>query len=331
MAKHLKQALILTLKTALAVALIVWLIRNGSLDLNLISQLITPARVAVLVLLVGLQIFINNYRWQLLLQAQGLSLRTSATFPLSLIGMFFNYAMPGGVGGDVVKGFYLIQDHPNYRSAAIISIFMDRMTGFFIMIMTAAFALIWKWETVLQSDALTSLATGVLFVATGFASFFAFALSRRIQNFKLVRIVFEKVPLGRKIERVYVRLHSFRNHMPSVWKAFGLSFIAQFGTIIAVSYIGKWVGITQLSLGDYMFLVPLGTVATALPISPAGIGVGQTAFYFLFNSALGFKSPLGPIAITALQISQFIWGIVGAFFYLRRKPTKLAAEPLAET
>lgn len=325
MSKYLKQALILSLKTGLAVGLIVWFVRNGSLDLKMILQILTPVRVAVVLALVGAQIFINNYRWQLLMQAQGLIVSSAKTFPLSLIGMFFNYAMPGGVGGDVVKGYYLIQKHPDFRAGAIISIFMDRMIGFFIMIMTAAIALIWKWQTVLQSDALTSLATGVILLAAAFIGFFIFSLSRRVQNFGFVKFVFEKIPLGKTIERVYVRLHAFRSHLPTLYKAFALSFFAQFGTIIAVALIGQWAGVNELALGDYMFLVPLGTVATAIPISPAGIGVGQAAFYFLFNSALGHKSPLGPIAITTLQVAQFAWGLIGAFFYLRRRPQVISA------
>lgn len=326
MAKHLKQALILTLKTGLAVGLIVWFVRSGALDLDLILELMTPGRVAAVLALVGLQILINNYRWQLLIETQGLKVTTAKTFPLSLIGMFFNYAMPGGVGGDVVKGYYLIQDHSHFRSGAIVSIFMDRMIGFFIMILTAAIALVWKWETVVASDALTSLATGVILLAIGFITFFALALSRRVKTFKAVQFVFDRFPMGKKIERLYLRLHSFRGHTPTLWKAFVLSFIAQFGTIMAVALMGHWMGVNELALGDYMFLVPLGTVATAIPISPAGIGVGQAAFYFLFNSALGFKSPLGPVAITALQISQFMWGLVGAFFYLRRKPVMVAQD-----
>lgn len=326
MAKHLKQALILTLKTGLAAGLIFWLVHNGSLDFKLIAELMTPLRVLAVLSLVGLMIFVNNYRWQILMKAQGLRMPVSETFPLSLIGMFFNYAMPGGVGGDVVKGYYVVQDHPEHKAGAIISIFMDRMVGFFIMIMTAALALSWKWETVLQSKALEGLATGVMVLACVFILFFALALSRRFKQYRFVKFLFDNLPMGKKIEAIYLRLHTFRNHLPALFTSFILSFISQFGTIVAVAFIGSWVGVNELSLGDYMFLVPLGTVATALPISPAGVGVGQAAFYFLFNSALGYKSPLGPIAITSLQISQLVFGMIGAIFYLRRKPLKMTSD-----
>jgi hypothetical protein len=63
----------------------------------------------------------------------------------------------------------------------------------------------------------------------------------------------------------------------------------------------------------------IGIIVQALPISPAGIGVGQAAFFFLFNLSLGKESQLGPTAITMIQIMQFMWGLVGAYFYLQRK------------
>ncbi|MNU01394.1 hypothetical protein D3C72_2447830 [compost metagenome] len=60
-------------------------------------------------------------------------------------------------------------------------------------------------------------------------------------------------------------------------------------------------------------------MATAIPISPAGVGVGQAAFYFLFNVYTGTETELGPTVITAYQVGMFVLSLWGAFFYLRRK------------
>jgi hypothetical protein len=62
-----------------------------------------------------------------------------------------------------------------------------------------------------------------------------------------------------------------------------------------------------------------------LPIAPAGIGVGQVAFLFLFKFYLGKETPLGPTAATAMQVFSFAWGLVGAIFYLQRKKPQIAA------
>jgi uncharacterized membrane protein YbhN (UPF0104 family) len=75
----------------------------------------------------------------------------------------------------------------------------------------------------------------------------------------------------------------------------------------------------DIPFAAYFFVVPLGFIATAVPISPAGVGVGQMAFLFLFNTYLGYKTSLGPTAITILQVLQFVFGLVGAWFFIRRK------------
>ncbi len=69
----------------------------------------------------------------------------------------------------------------------------------------------------------------------------------------------------------------------------------------------------------YFFVVPIGQMLTAIPISPAGVGVGQAAFYFLFNIYLGHQSQLGPTVMTVGQVMMFGFGIIGAYFYLRRR------------
>ena len=51
-------------------------------------------------------------RWQLLLRVQGIALSWTRVFMLLLIGVFFNFIIPGGTGGDVVKIFYLLKETP---------------------------------------------------------------------------------------------------------------------------------------------------------------------------------------------------------------------------
>ena len=43
----------------------------------------------------------SGVRWQLLLRVQGIALGWGRVFMLLLIGVFFNFIIPGGTGGDV--------------------------------------------------------------------------------------------------------------------------------------------------------------------------------------------------------------------------------------
>lgn len=129
-------------KLMIAVGLVYWIISRGSLDLNVLKGLLRPGFLAVALCLMFSNIFLNNYRWVVLMKGQGFQTSIRETLPLTFIGMFFNFAMPGGVGGDVVKGYYLLQDHPERRLAAATSVLMDRLVGFFSMIVFSIVALL---------------------------------------------------------------------------------------------------------------------------------------------------------------------------------------------
>jgi hypothetical protein len=81
----------------------------------------------------------------------------------------------------------------------------------------------------------------------------------------------------------------------------------------------------QLPLPAFFFVAPLGFVLSAIPISPAGIGLGQAAFFFLFNAYLGQKTSIGPTCITVLQFATFCLSLFGLVFYIgRRSATQVA-------
>jgi uncharacterized membrane protein YbhN (UPF0104 family) len=63
---------------------------------------------------------------------------------------------------------------------------------------------------------------------------------------------------------------------------------------------------------------------TAIPISPAGIGVGQAVFHFLYGEILGTSSTLGATAISVVQILNLLMGLIGAFFFVVGRRDKTA-------
>lgn len=305
-----KNAVKTALKIAFAALLLWWLVRKGALDITSLRAIATPALIVYCLAITGLQIFINNYRWLSLLRAQGCPSTIARTWELSLIGTFFNFAMPGGVGGDVVKGFYLLKQHPQQKFAAAVSIFMDRLIGFFVIIATAFVALFLNWTEVSQSSQLQSVAIGVSLLFAAFLVFFAISFSRLNADW------FYKLPAGKKIHALYEALHSYRRSPGALAIACLMSALSQLLIVAFVAAIGAALQV-EIPLAVYFFLVPIGTVAQALPISPAGIGVGQAAFFFLFKMHLHHDSPIGPTAVTATQIAMLGWGLVGAYYYLR--------------
>ncbi len=322
------------LKILFAVALIYWMIRKGALDLNVFKEIASVPLIAFCLGCVLLQVVINNYRWLILLRAQNFESSVGRTLPLSFISLFFSFVMPGGVGGDVMKGYYLLQDHPKQKFAAVISIFMDRMVGFFVMVATTFFALFFNWNDVSHSRELQSVAVAVTLLFTAFIVFFSLSLSRRISQRVLDswigRLIFERMPGAAKLRRIYENVHAYRNKPSAFFIAIALSVVNQLLIVAFIVAIANAMGVEGIPLMVYFFLVPVGIVVLALPISPAGIGVGQAAFYFLFSLYLGKSSQLGPTAVTAMQIINFAWGLVGAYFYLHRKRPDVPADAVPE-
>ena len=328
MTSKLTQAASSWLKTAakigLALGILGWMINKGFLDRDTFAKLLTPQVGFFAAGLTFMQIFVNNFRWLALMRGQGIESNVRQTLPLSFIGMFFNFVMPGGVGGDVVKGYYLLQDFPQRKFAAAVSIFMDRMMGFFVMIATAFLALFFNWDKVSHSKELQSIGYAVTLLFVGFLVFYFLSLSTLLQRSALGKLLFEKLPGGAKLRTIYDALHSYRKAPGALVLSIILSGFNQLFIIAFFYTIAKAMGYESIPLSVYFFLVPIGIVVQALPISPAGIGVGQAAFFYLFNLYLGEKSQFGPTAVTCMQALSLLWGLFGAYFFLqRKKPAQL--------
>jgi len=319
MTDRAKQGLLGLAKLSFALGLIGWMIHKGAIDFSALGRLFTATSLILGLSLIFALIFINNYRWLILLKSQQFVTTVRETLPLSLIGIFFNYAVPGGVGGDVVKGYYLLRQHRDRRMSAAISILFDRSIGLFMMIVTAAVALALSWSRIENSEPLRAMALMTGLLALSLIGFALLLFSGRVWNhpFRIRSFAFLRLS-GSMIERALAALQSYRNRPMVLVQAMALSLLSQLTVICFVYFIALSMGETGIPFSAYFFLVPVGLVATSLPLSPAGVGVGQAAFYFLFNAYLGQVSQVGPTAITALQVTQFLWGLLGAFFYLRR-------------
>ena len=97
----------------MAVGLIVFLVRSGHLDLKVVWEFMTVRNLVLAVVLAGINIVMAIWRWIVLLKARGFYVPFVYGLSLYMIGMFFNYALPGAVSGDLVRGYYLVQDYPS--------------------------------------------------------------------------------------------------------------------------------------------------------------------------------------------------------------------------
>ena len=145
--------LITLLKLAIAVALVLFLLRQGTLDFSLIlnGALSIPAT------LIGVGLFLVTYflstiRWQLLLKTQGGTFPFPWVMKVTFIGIFFNYFLPGGVGGDAVRMTYTHRATKKNQGALTISVALDKIFGLYSLLLICLAATLANLEWMLTSE-----------------------------------------------------------------------------------------------------------------------------------------------------------------------------------
>lgn len=318
MSSRFKSLLGATLKFLLAGGLIAWLIATDRLDLKSVASLFQGPQLLWAFGLIGLNLWLVSERWRSLVLPLQLAVDRWSVFRLTLIGVFFNYAMPGGVGGDVVKAYYFTRENPKTRALAVTSVVLDRAMGLYAMMMMAVAVMLWDWTHVTEVPVLHNLFLLMSLLFTGLSFAWVLLFSRRVRRLNLIPRFLGPLPLSTRLIQLYEAAHSFGLSRRRVIWALFLSLLSQAIAICFLWIAGRAAGHEEVALGTYFLIAPLGYMATAIPLSPAGIGVGQAAFFFLFNLYLGTETQIGATVITAQQVITAFFGLWGAVLYLRQ-------------
>ena len=242
-------------------------------------------------------IYISSVRWQLLLH-EGFELRK--LFSLYFIGSFFNHLLPGIIGGDAVKAYYLYKD-TGKGAPAIASVFMDRYVGF----------------TALMFVGLTAFPFGLNYFK---GSYIEWILPLLVLLFVLGSFIIFGLKAGRRIRFLsgfYDYFSLYQGKKTVLLKTFFLSLIVQVVIVFAVYVLSRGLRLDIPLLPLFIF-VPIISTISSVPISISGLGVREASFVLLFGS-LGIK----PAQATAVSFAWFLsvaaGSLPGLIEYLRYK------------
>ena len=309
------------LKMLFGAGILAWMAVSGKLDLPQIARGLAHWPLMLAILGLGYcQVGVTAWRWRLLLHAQEIPLSFRRTWGLTMIGLLFNVAIPGSVGGDLIKGYYITRATAGRKTHAATSIVMDRSTGLLGLLFVGAVMASANLPEPLRSPAPRSM--GALTVG-GFLAGLAGLYAALFAGGRLSHWSF----LPRMARHVFSALHEYRQSPSSVPVALALSTLNQ--TIACgLFYLAlRSTGVAGIPPGQFFLIVPLGLVTTAVPISPAGIGVGQAAFFALFRFVAPAYAPAGTAAFTVYQAMAILLCMTGLFWYLPYKHTGLTGIP----
>jgi uncharacterized protein (TIRG00374 family) len=259
-------------------------------------------------------------RWQILLRIQGISISSVQAGAVVMIGLFFNQFLPGGVGGDAMRLYFIFKQSPTKKIGATLSVAMDRLFGLLAILFLAgtSFALRFRWLTRsgtslhIEYLALALLGVGVAFliaflwlVVSGFLG----RLPKRLPFRKLI------VQSGNALVR-------YRAYPISMAMAFLITLVAHVAYYTSFYCAGQSLRAGSghsATLADILTIMPLVNTITSLPISIGGLGLRET----LFQQLLGHLAhvPPGIAAFTASlgYTNQVFWAVIGGAIFLFSK------------
>jgi len=316
----MKRIILPILQAAITIFLLWWIFRKPETRADMANALqnahfwwLLPGIISI-----GCAALLQTERWRQLLQVQGISFGWLRTFRVFLIGMFFNLFLLGATGGDVVKIFYAMREAASKKSAALLSVLVDRIMGLLALVAVTAVLVALRFDALMTKPALMgALATIMgLMVGVVIAGFI-------VDRFHLAHKLPKWLPLHATIIEFASAFSVYARSPKVMLSTFCLSIPAHLLNFLAFYFAARAFDQFTWSSGvlDVFSVLPIINTITALPLSLSGIGLREELFYDLFNSLFGInKGDSVMISMTGFMMTVF-WALIGGIVYLMYRPS----------
>ena len=238
--------------------------------------------------------FLSTIRWRGLIPER---FPVMKLFSLYMIGSFFSTFLPGLVGGDAIRAYYLNKDAKKI-STTLASVFMDRYLGFVSLMLIGIAAFPFSLDTFGGSRYIWLMP--VIFI-----------------SFVAASILFFGLQLGRRF-RVMTEFYDYfsllKARKAAITNALAVSAIIQFMNFIIVLILAWRMG-ARVSLLQLSVFLPIVITLSSLPISISGIGVREVSFVILLG-LIDIRPEVATSLSLAWFFSVFLGSIPGLAFYV---------------
>ncbi len=293
----MKKRLGFFLKLAVSLGLLGYLFRQT--DFHLLWETfksVSPGPLLIAIFFLALFQGVSAWRWKVVAGFLGFPRPYSYFLRIYLIGVYFNTFLPGLLGGDLVRVFYLVRDGCG-KTAASFSIIYDRGFGLLgaLLLLTIFLPLEGSFLPPLGQKALLYLSGGLLLGSVMLAVFLRF-LRRRISH-----DLFQTATAVTRPDRFLV--------------LFLLGLAVQVLYNVHLFFLGTSLGLS-VPWAKYFLIIPLMGILASLPISLGGFGVREGTLSYLLG-LLGYPTEVG-VALGFLTYGvNLLAGLAGWIFYLR--------------
>jgi uncharacterized membrane protein YbhN (UPF0104 family) len=288
--------------------------------------------------LVGLAVgatLLTYLRWYVLVRALDLPFTLRDAARLGLVGTFYNAFLPGSIGGDLVKAYFIARDQPARRAAAVATVVADRLVGLFGFLWVVALvggAMWWAGVPgVADSRFLHGLIRGCgAAVGVGVAGWVLVGLlpARRADRFagRLGRLP----KVGKTLAEVWYTVWTYRRRPGVVAGVLALTAVIHAGMILTVYAAARvFPAPDPATLAETIVIAPVGLSLQAFIPLPGGVGGAEAVFGLLYTQ-LGRPDQTGVIGRFTQRVVEWGIGFVGYLTYLRMRAELPPVEAEAE-
>lgn len=333
-----KRVLTTILQIAATVALVGWIVKrnDGRAVLESLGGVQT-GWLALAVAAMAVSLVLGAWQWERLLAVQKVEASPRRLFHAYSLGMFLNFVLPSGVGGDFVRALALQRD-TKAGAKGVAATLLDRFVGLFTLALLA-FAASLMLVAGDHSPLFEKMALLTGFAAFGFCVVAAILFSRRILGWfaPLAGFVGEwrLITMAKGVREAFLE---YRFSFAPLRAVFLLSLVVQFLRIAVHALCARALGL-DIEFAWFLLFVPIISLVSILPISVGGWGLRegtQKTFFSLPGVMLGVAPGHAPAlalahallaSLVGMIVPAVVSAVAGIFISTRSSETQPVDEP----
>jgi uncharacterized protein (TIRG00374 family) len=268
--------------------------------------------VPVAFLLTMISMVVKAFRWSLLIRQSRMNISYGRLFGTYMVGAFFNTILPSNIGGDAVRAVDTAAKSGRVADATS-SVLIERGMGM-LAIVTAGSICTWF----LKSGTVPIpflLAVNAMFVS----GIVAIVILRQGWFMEPIVGLLRRVNLGKVADKANSLQTAFSGHLgkPSVLLSmFALSVVANALTMSSVYLV--LIAVTDpVPIVAFVPMISLCTTAELIPLSPASLGVKESAYVF-FLGLIGVANAAAGVIALIVRVMDWSRALLGGIVFLVR-------------
>lgn len=302
-------------KIGVAALVVVLLVAFNRVDWAALARLgdTWPWLLGALLLMLPPYVIVSCRFW-LILESQGIRVPLMQAIRWSMIGSFFDLAMPSSNGGDFVKAGYVVKHvGAGMRTRAVMAVLIDRVLGLLGLFLLASIVSLLGWNVVRDMPAREALLICLFGASFGALLVFRILGARRLFNHPGLQRRLESSVWGLRIRQLIGSFNELRERPRYMAASLALSVFNHVFWCVALLFIARAVG-NHVDWVKGFVVFPLAIFSNIFGVA-GGFGIGTAAFDLFLSQLLGMDN--GALIGLLFQGLSAISRLAGLPYYLR--------------